>query len=266
MFYETGTSASTTFIFCLLFLLLPYFIATAAACLLDPVFKSIQLRLLTPLVFFSGLYPLYDAFLKFWNPKNGEPMSPSRIGMKGVSIVCQSAPQSVIQLYSTLEKVEALSYNSIVFFLLSVTASYLSIGYGICSLFKHDSIMILIVAFLMEFTEATYRLVTASLFFAMIKAYSIIVYVGTILIRASLQASLEYYFNDCESVRTWSLFRQLSHYILEASVFFCFQNMQFYFRDGRRVLDRNISYTALSSIIGSTGSRKHYCSCSALPL
>jgi hypothetical protein len=69
-----------------------------------------------------------------------------------------------------------MSYNAIIFFLLSITASYLSIGYGLASIFKEESTAKTVLSVLIEFTEGICRLVTASILFAMIKAYASIVY------------------------------------------------------------------------------------------
>ena len=108
IFYLTGTAASAEFILCIVFIMLPHIFGAWLLTFIhesnDPVVKTIPTPL-RPLAALSGLYPLYDSIMKFSDPASyiseNEYFSSNggRMFLKAFTIVLQSAPQSVLQLY-----------------------------------------------------------------------------------------------------------------------------------------------------------------------
>ena len=138
--YNSSTYGFINLVYCIIFLLFPFFLYLIGFMFsgkemkekskfsfsffygdkTDPVTATLPGCVL-PFLFLTGIYPLYDAGLRFINPTRfapkDKPMNSGRISSKCIGIFCSNMPQAVLQLYILLSTFMTMPETNIEFFL-----------------------------------------------------------------------------------------------------------------------------------------------------
>lgn len=191
LFHRQGTNASTQFVFGLLFLVLPIPLTSFATSIVRDE-DGMHAECMLGCAACFGLYPLTRIIVKIMNwasedmndSFNSESMDFKKKFIKATSSILTSMPQAMLQLFSLFLSYQSMKANDVLFFIVSISLSIVSITYGITSLKSFemfhqsdvDEILSTLVKCVWDFSSVVSKIFSVTLIIFILRWWSVLVF------------------------------------------------------------------------------------------